>query len=81
MARPDARSQFERVRSAPSPAQRRAGVGTASSTGDVAMRKPVRITVDLSDELHRKLRQRVLDERTSVQSWVRALIDQALRSD
>jgi len=81
MARTDPRSSFKRARSAQSPGQRKVGEGTPSSTGDVAMRKPVRITVDLPEDVHQRLRIHVSRERTNTQAFVRSLIEQALPGD
>jgi len=62
------------MRSHGSPTTRRAGEANAGANGDVGLERKVRITVDLPESLHKKLRLRVAQEGGDAQTLVRRLL-------
>jgi hypothetical protein len=74
----DAKSRFRAARDHGSPQSRKAGEAAPGAVGEVAKERTVKITLELPASVHRKLRQRVLDEGTDASKYLRRLLEQDL---
>lgn len=74
----DIKNRFRATRDHDSPTARKAGEVTPGANGEVAKERTVKITLELPVSMHRKLRQRVLDDDTNASKYLRRLLEQDL---